>query len=287
MTYEEVSEAYLQSIKIRGFSKETCRGYMRDLKQFEVFIIEHFNGSVYIDEISMNDVEKYMHYLTEERKLKPRSRNRYLSSLNSMFTYALKNEWVEKNPAALIDAAKVIEQQKDSLSEEEIDQLLKAVEKPILRMAILLMAKTGMRINEVVELKTSAVDLELDVIHVIEAKGGKYRKLPLAKSLKPEIIEYLETVRKSDSEYFFATTKTGRLSAQYVNLTIKKTGKLIGIEKKVTNHTLRRSFATNLLKRDVNIVVIQKLLGHASLRTTSIYLNVMTVDLRNAVDLLE
>lgn len=173
------------------------------------------------------------------------------------------------------------------MTEGEIAQLVEAIEKPILRLAVLFMAKTGLRVNEVVMLKLSAVDLETNIIHVIEGKGGKYREVPIAESLRTELIEYLQQTREADSEYFFATKKTGRLSAQYINRELKMAAKALGWDKNITNHTMRRSFATILLNKNVNIVTIQHLLGHSSLRTTSIYLNILDLDLRNAVDLLD
>lgn len=287
MMFDDVAASFLQSIQLKEFSAETLRAYKRDLKQFNTFLSTQYNTAIYIDEITVHDIEQYLHYLAVDKALKARSRNRYLSTLSSMFNYALKKEWVEKNPAAFIDTARVTDQKKVSLSEEEVSQLVESIEKPLLRLAVLFMAKTGLRVNEVVMLKLSAVDLETNIVHVIEGKGGKYREVPIAESLRTELIDYLQETREADSEFFFATKKTGRLSAQYINRELKMAAEALGWDKKITNHTMRRSFATNLLKKGVNIVTIQHLLGHASLRTTSIYLNILDLDLRNAVDLLD
>ncbi|WP_158232911.1 tyrosine-type recombinase/integrase [Sporosarcina sp. P2] len=279
--------SFLKFIQLKGFSGETMRAYRRDLLQFNNFLSEKYNAAIYIDEITIDDIEQYLHYLAVEKTLKPRSRNRYLSTVSSMLTYAMKKEWIDKNPAVFMDTARVTDRKKVSLTEEEIFQLVDSVEKPLLRMAILFMAKSGLRVNEVVMLKLSGVDFETNIIYVVEGKGGKYREVPIAESLRTELIKYVEQIREADSEYFFATKKTGRLSAQYINRELKIASEVLGWDKIITNHTMRRSFATNLLKKGVNIVTIQHLLGHASLRTTSIYLNIVDLDLRNAVDLLD
>src|SRR5690606_34220343 len=145
--------------------------------------------------------------------------------------------------ALLVDRAKVVEQPKEVLTEEEVEQLVEAIEHPIIRIAVLFMAKTGLRVNEMANLKLRTVDFEMNRIHVFEAKGGKYRTVPLADSLKPVLEEYLQNTRETDSEYFFATKKTGRLSAQYVNSELKRAAKELKWKKHITNHTLRRSFA--------------------------------------------
>ncbi|MDV6378219.1 tyrosine-type recombinase/integrase [Sporosarcina sp. GW1-11] len=287
MLFDDAMALFLRSIRLKEFSGETQRAYARDLKLFNTFLSEEYNAAVYIDEITVHDIEQYLHYLAVDKVLKARSRNRYVSTVSSMFNYALKKEWIEKNPATFIDTARVTEQKKVSLTEGEIAQLVEVIEKPILRLAVLFMAKTGLRVNEVVMLKLSEVDLETNIVHVIEGKGGKYREVPIAESLRTELIEYLQQTREADSEYFFATKKTGRLSAQYINRELKMAAEALGWDKNITNHTLRRSFATILLNKNVNIVTIQHLLGHASLRTTSIYLNILDLDLRNAVDLLD
>lgn len=286
MLLEDLKSTFINSLKINEYSKETIDGYKKDLRLFNRFLCRQYNGFVYIEDITTDDIEEYMLYLAEERKLKPRSRNRYLSSVSSMLNYAVKKEWLEKNPASVVDNAKVIETQKISLSEDEVEELLNAINKPLIRVAVNFMAKSGLRINETVNLKLENVDFEKDLIYVINGKGKKNRNVPLAKSMRSDLVTYIDQIRDSDSPYFFATKKTGRLSAQYTNYELRKAVNSLGWKKTVTNHTLRRSFATNLLHKGVNIVTIQHLLGHASLKTTSIYLNVQPPDLRNAVDLL-
>lgn len=286
MLFDETQELFLQSYKLKEASKETLYGYRRDLQLFHDFLSKRLNTSVYVDEIELEDLEAYLYYLAEVRKLLPSTRNRYLASVSSMLNYAVKKGWMEQNPALLIDRAKVIEQPKVTLNEKEIDQLVEVIEHPVIRTAVLFLAKTGLRVNEMTQLKLQAVHFETNRIHVYEAKGGKYRVVPMAASLKPVLQEYLDNIREADSEYFFAVQKTGKLSAQYINRELSRAIRQLNWTKHVSNHTLRRSFATNLYNKNVGLVTIQKLLGHESLKTTSIYLNVQSADLEDAVNLL-
>lgn len=286
MQFEKAKTAYLVTLETREYSTETIRGYSRDLALFSTFMNLRYNLSVYIDEITIDDIEAYQQYLSNERKLQPRSRNRYISSISSLFTYALRKAWVDKNPAQFVDHAKVIEKPKVTLTEEEIKILVKKIQHPIIQITVLFMAKTGLRVSEAINLKTDDIDFQQNNIHVIGGKGGKYRCVPIANSLKPFLLTYSKEVRNTTVPYFFSTEKTGRLSGQYINHILKDTTTQLKWPKKVTNHTLRHSFATNLYQKGVSLVTIQKLLGHESLKTTAIYLNVQSVELHEAVNLL-
>lgn len=285
MLLENANELFLQSLKLKDYSDETIRGYNSDLKGFNKFLSSQYNTSIYLDEITVEDIEAYLQYLADVRKLQPKSRNRYLSSISSMLTYAVKKEWITKNPALVVDNAKVIEKPKVALTEKEIDKLVEVIDKPIIKTAIIFMAKSGLRVNETINIKKDEIDINTNTIHVV-GKGGKYRGVPIAQTLKPVLIHYLEEIRDSDSEYLFATKKTGRLSAQYINRELVIATEKLGWTKQITNHTLRRSFATNLYLKGVSLLAIQKLLGHESLKTTSIYLNVQQSELHEAVNLL-
>ncbi|MFC5557593.1 tyrosine-type recombinase/integrase [Ureibacillus thermophilus] len=286
MLLDQVKELFLKSLEQKNYSDETIRGYDSNLKDFNAFLTQRYNTSVYIDEITVEDIEAYLQHLAEIRKLQPKSRNRYLSSISSMLTFAVKKEWINKNPAMLVDNAKVIDKPKVSLTGAEIMELANAVDSPIIKTAILFMSTSGLRVNETLNLKISDLDLTNNIINVV-GKGGKYRPVPISQSLKPILLDYLEEIRNAESEYLFATEKTGRLSAQYINRELQLAVKKLGWEKKVSNHTLRRSFATNLYQKGVSLLAIQKLLGHESLRTTSIYLNVQQSELHEAVNVLK
>jgi len=285
MLLDNAQEKFLDSLKVKGYSDETFRGYNGDLNTFNEFLSHRYNTSVYVDEIDVEDIEAYLQYLANIRHLQPRSRNRYLSSLSSMLNYAMKKEWISKNPATLVDNAKVIEKPKVALTSDEIKELTEVIDNPIIKTAITFMSLSGLRVNETTSIKIDAIDFHKNVIHVT-GKGGKYRAVPIAQTLKPLLTHYLKEIRNSASDYLFATKRTGRLSADYINSELATATKKLDWTKKITNHTLRHSFATNLYLKGVSLLAIKELLGHESLKTTAIYLNVKQSELHEAVNLL-
>ena len=131
---------------------------------------------------------------------------------------------------------------------------------------------SGLRVSELVNLLINDIDFDERTIR-IRGKGDKDRIVLFDKDTK-ELIEQYLNIRDSDSEYLFINKNGNKLSSRYIQLMIKKYAKEAGIEKKVTPHILRHSFATHLLKNGVDIRAIQQLLGHASLSTTQIYTSV-------------
>ena len=119
-------------------------------------------------------------------------------------------------------------------------------------------------------------------IHVRNGKGRKSRRIPICNTLREKLLDYLEW-RVPDADQFFATKKTGKLSLATVQSTIKETRERLGCSKKITAHVFRHSFASELVKKDVNIVSISRLLGHSNLKTTSVYTHVAQDQLVDAV----
>lgn len=286
MLFTEGQKAFEKYLIYHEMSQETVKGYMKDLRIFNRFTTDRYNSLVYMEDITVDDVEEYMYYLVDERELAPRSRNRYLFSLRSFFNYAVKKQWVERNVAAEVDPVKVMQEKKVALTQEEIEELLAVIDHQIIHFAVALMANSGIRVIEAKSLKMNDIDFEQNQF-LVNGKGRRQRYVPIAKSLKPHLDEYLTNVRVDvDSDYLLATTKTGRLSSGYINVELHKAVEKLGWDKKVTCHTLRRSFATNLLRNRVNVFAISKLLGHKSLKTTTVYLQLNENELQQAVDTL-
>lgn len=284
MLFTEAQKAFEKYMTYQEMSPETVKGYMKDLRTFNRFITDRYNGLVYVEDIIVDDIEDYMYYLVDERELAPRSRNRYLFSLRSFLNYSEKKGWIERNVAAEVDPVKVMEEKKLALTKEELEELFDVINKPIIRFAVVLMAYSGMRVIEAKGLKLKDIDFEQNQF-LITGKGRRQRFIPIAKYLKPHLDDYLKNVRGDvDSEYLLATTKTGKLSAGYINSELHKATEKLGWNKKVTCHTLRRSFATNLLRNGVNVFAISRLLGHQSLKTTTVYLQLNENELQDAVD---
>lgn len=177
-----------------------------------------------------------------------------------------------------------MEEQKVALTQDEIEELLSAIEHPIIRFAVALLCYTGLRVKEAQTLLLEDIDFEYNRLSV-KGKGKKHRYVPIAQSFKPYLDEYITSIRESeDSPFLLATKRTGKLSSMYINNELHRAVEKLGWNKTVTCHALRRSFATNLLRKGVNVFAISKLLGHASIKTTTLYLQLNENELKEAVD---
>ncbi|WP_314303943.1 tyrosine-type recombinase/integrase [Brevibacillus parabrevis] len=276
---------FLDWLKARGMRDETLRGYKMDVSQFQRWMSERSNGPVFVDEVTFAHVEGFVEYLSNELDSKPRTINRKINALSTFFTCLKKKKLVQENPVDDIERVKVPESERIYLNKEEIEAIIAAIKHPVVHYFAMMMAHTGIRVNECINLTLHDVDLEEGFVQVVNGKGGKNRRVPMNKQLVQHMKEYLDKHRPhTASLFFFALKKTGTVSEQYVNRLLKEACQDVGIQKHVTSHILRHSFASYLVKKDTHVAVIQRLLGHASLKTTSVYLHVQQTDLQEAVN---
>ncbi|SHJ37082.1 Phage integrase family protein [Parasporobacterium paucivorans DSM 15970] len=177
--------------------------------------------------------------------------------------------------------------ERNYLTEEEVDATIEEIDNNLIRLMATFLFNTGLRISECLNLKMNAVDFKKRIIHVRQGKGKKDRVVPMNNKLYDLLLDYRDNWREAyTSDNFFATRRTGSISYSHVNSTIRKAAKQAGINKQVSCHILRHSFASALVKKNVGIVQIQKLLGHESLAVTSIYTHTNTEALSDAVNAL-
>lgn len=266
-------------------SPETLKAYRNDLNEFVQFINFDSPNLNRTDEISTELIQRYLSYLKVDKQLQPASRNRYMSSLRSFFQEQERAERILKSPMRYIPKVKVPDKKKDVLSQEELVELLSYIEHPIIYHFLLFLSKTGLRVSEAANLSVRDINLKDRTVQVYR-KGGKVQVLPLAQSLIPSLELYLNFLRPQSSPYLFATERTGRLSPVYINMVLRTTISKLGWNKHITAHSLRRSFATNLYLLNIDLITIQRLLNHKSLRTTQIYIQTADQRLMDAVDIL-
>ncbi|MFD0050311.1 tyrosine-type recombinase/integrase [Actinomycetes bacterium NPDC127524] len=276
---------FMEWIKVKGMREETLRGYKMDVNQFQKWVSAKSNGSVFVDELQLSDVEGFVSYLSNERECKPRTINRKINALSTFFRFLKKKKLVAENPLEDFERVKVPQLERIYLDRDEIEALIKGIKHPVIRYFAMMMAHTGIRVNECIQLTLKEVDLKEGYIQVINGKGGKNRRIPMNEQLIHHMKQYLKMYRPdTDSLLFFALKKTGTVSQQYVNHLLKEACKAVGIEKHITSHILRHSFASYLVKKDTHVAIIQRLLGHADVRTTSVYMHVHQDDLQEAVN---
>ncbi|EJL39907.1 tyrosine recombinase [Brevibacillus panacihumi W25] len=284
--FTEVVQKFLQHMQAIERSPETISGYSKDLEMFTRFMEKRYNGAFYIEEVKVSDLESFLEQLQRQGQA-PASRSRRLYTLRSFFDYAYKKEFVKRNIALSVEPPKLQQKERTHLSESEVMQLVDAIEHPLIKLVVLTLYYTGLRISECLNLTLDTVDLDEKRIRVIAGKGNKDRTVPISDKLLPLLVEYVKKQRpKVSSNYFFATGKTGMLSPVYVNRVLGETVTKLKWKKKVTAHILRHSFASQLVKKEVNLVKIQKLLGHSSLKVTSIYTHSNIEELCEAVNVL-
>lgn len=287
MLLNQAIKGFTKYLELIDRSQETIRGYSRELKSFSNFVTVKHNCPVYMEDITLQDLEDYLLH-EKERGAASASRSRSLYILRSFYNYCCKKDLCTKNIASLLEPVKIKQKERAFITEGEFEQLAAAIEQPIIRTVVQAMFYTGGRISEIINLKLEDVDLENKILHIIEGKGGKDRDVPINDKLYRILKNYLENIRDVEVELdrFFAIRTTGKVSASYINRCIHDAVEKLGWEKDISAHVLRHSFGSNLLEKGASVVSIQKLLGHSSLRVTSRYLHQDTDKLSEAVNLL-
>lgn len=284
---KEAIDLYIESQKFLQRSKQTCRSYYENLKRFCNYFCEKYNRPINLDEITSGELEEYLYYLIDVRKNSARTRNDTLTIISLFYKFCVLKEFCAKDITLNIQFAKCQKKERLFMTEKEAKIIFHTVEKPIIKLALQTLYYTGMRIGELTELKIKDIDFKNNVIHIKSGKGDNERTIPLHKELKNLLMKYIDNWRLDiDSDYLFCT-KTGGISQVYISSELRKTLILAGIEKEITPHTYRHTFASNLIKKGVNVVQVQKLLGHESLITTGIYTHSSIEDLDEAVKTLD
>ena len=163
------------------------------------------------------------------------------------------------------------------LNKEEIRKIIDSIKNLKHKLMIQLIYSAGLRVSELISLRTKDIDIERNVIYIRQGKGAKDRISLFPESIKKDFLKYL--LQCSPKNYLFESNRQKKYSSKSVEKIVEKASKELG--KKIRPHTLRHSFATHLLEQGIDIRKIQKLLGHKNLRTTQIYTHVANTDIKN------
>ena len=279
---------YLQYTK--NASPKTIENYSLRVNRFIEYIWD-----IDASQIKMMHIQDFRTYLVKQG-LSPKTVNYHAVGLRSFFKFMLRND-VETLSPEKIDLAKIPPRRVSYLSEQQVQDILDAPsafeKKPlkILRDKAILATLywTGLRVTELVSLKTSEIRLNENQFSVIW-KGSKLRSVFLTQDAKEKLKKYILS-RGDDSEYLFISLSPNSygqpLSRNTVESLVKKYAEFVWITEKVTPHTLRHSFATSLLRRWADIRSVQALLWHSSIQTTQIYTHVDDKYLQKVHDLLD
>jgi len=285
---KEIIERFCDAIWMQeGLSNNTLDAYRRDLEGLSRWLSGRKGALL---SASRADLEEYLSVCIVNKKMKPSTQARLLSSLRRFYLYLAREEKIETDPTALIDSPKLGRPLPKSLSEEQVEKLLAApdVAAPLgLRDRAMLetLYATGLRVSELVGLTLSQVSLTQGVVRVI-GKGDKERLVPLGEEAVAWINRYLaegrpRLVKRRSTDAVFATARGGSMTRQAFWHNLKQHARTAGIEpKKLSPHTLRHAFATHLLNHGADLRVVQMLLGHSDLSTTQIYTHVAQARLK-------
>lgn len=272
MLFSEVKKLFIQALIEKERSQGTVAEYAKDLKCIEVFLKEKYAPSLHIEFVTLGDVKAYLSMLEKTKQYQPTSCNRHLNTLRSFYKFAYNNDFVSTNVVKSISPKKVSKKERSFLTEQEFHEFAESIKHDLVQLVVRTLFYTGLRISECLSLKVKHIDFEKSTICIFNGKGNKDRLVPLNAILKVHLQDYIEKRRPSvQSEKLFVTERTGGLSDVYVNRILRETTLRLGWNKKITCHTLRHSFASALVDKNVNLVVIKELLGHADLKTTSVY----------------
>ena len=281
MSYHKTVEQYLEYCKFRKeLDWNTLKAYRIDLKQFFEYVRE--------DTPEKATVEAYITEL--HKKYKPKTIKRKIASVRTYYSYLEENEIIQSNPFRKIKVKfKEISLLPRIIPREEIEKLLnymyinenrkseKAYKFWLRDVAMIeIFFATGARVYEISNIKAECVNLNSGLIKIM-GKGGKERYIQV---VTPEILEILKKyymynckeIKKSG--FFFINSRGTRYTEQSIRLMMKKYARMAGIERNITPHMFRHSFATYLIEEGVDVSCVQQILGHSSIKTTQIYIHI-------------
>ncbi len=292
ITWEDKINDFENFLKFeRNFSDNTLDAYLRDirkLRDYAEFDLENTGPLA----ITYENIQEYL-YQVSKKKFSERSQARWISSIKSFFRYLLEDEARTDNPAALLEAPKLGLYLPDTLSFGDVERILKAIDINTdlgkrNQCMIEVLYGCGLRVSELIDLKISNINFKESYLKV-DGKGDKSRFVPLAEYTAALIRDYIAHTRskykitKKCEDILFLNSRGSAMSRVIVFIIIKELTEKAGINKKISPHTFRHSFATHLLQNGADLRYIQEMLGHSSITTTEIYTHLKNEELRDVI----
>ena len=286
--WADTGRAYRTHIKLeKRLSANTVEAYLRDLRSFAHYVLRTWD--VEPRKVRPEMIERYLAWLYDRDRAKS-SQARALSSLRSFFNYLLITDKITASPVEFIPAPKFGRQLPDVLTTDEIDRIIASIDpstpKGLRDRAMLeTLYSCGLRVSELTSLRMSDLFFGEGYLRVI-GKGDKQRLVPVSAVARDRIQLYLEHRRpfRAGEETVFLNNRGKKLTRVMVFTVIRQAAGQAGIEKRISPHTFRHSFATHLLEGGASIRQVQEMLGHESILTTEIYTHLDHEHLRRTVE---
>lgn len=289
MIDKEILKRYVRYLKLqRNFSRNTLEAYQRDLEKLLLFADRN---KLDVLTLQLEDLQSFAAGL-HDIGIGPRSQCRILSGVRAFFHFLQMDEYRDDDPSELLESPQIGEHLPEVLTTDEVDRLEDSIdlskwEGHRNRAIIEVLFSCGLRVSELTNLKLSDLFLDEQYLRVM-GKGSKERLVPIS----PHAIDELKlwfavrsemNIKPGEEDYVFLNRRGAHLTRVMILIMIKQQAELAGINKTISPHTLRHSFATALLEGGADLRVIQSLLGHESIGTTEIYTHIDTTTLRREI----
>jgi integrase/recombinase XerD len=266
----------------KNLSANSVNAYIHDIEKLESFLKDNYND-VHLLNTEAKHIKEFLKTL-HQIELEPSSISRIISGIKAFFNYLNYAQIISNNPTETLETPKTKRKIPTVLTVDEIESMISKIDRSTPEgernyAMIELLYGCGLRVSELVELKISNINLKEEFIKVV-GKGNKERLIPLGKPAKKAITNYYENYRKHFKELpkyediLFLNKFHRPLSRIMVFYIIKDLCQKANIQKNISPHTLRHSFATHLIEGGANIRAVQELLGHSSITTTEIYTHI-------------
>lgn len=284
-----IEKEYYTYLKLeKGLSSNTINAYNLDLQRLQSYMDKH---GIDIVHASFDDLQAFV-FETSKEISSVRTQARLIAGIHSFYQFLLYHHYIEQDPSELLETPKKELHLPAVLSLEEIDQMIAQIdmsksESHRNRAIIEMLYGSGLRVSELVNLQLSNMFLQEGYMR-ITGKGNKQRLVPIS----PEAIKWFEywmkdrnqlDIKPDAIDIAFLNRRGGQLTRAMIFTIIKRLATEAGIQKTISPHTLRHSFATHLLQNGADLRIIQQLLGHESISTTEIYTHIDIQDLREAL----
>ncbi len=292
MTWDEKITDFEHFLRFeRNFSNNTVDAYLRDIKKLKDYGTIDLEGVGPLD-ITFEHIQEFL-FQFSKKKFSERTQARWVSSIKAFFKYLQDDELRSDNPAALVEGPKLGLYLPDTLSYEDVERIIKAIDVSTdlgkrNQCMIEVLYGCGLRVSELIDLKISNINFK-ELYLKVEGKGDKTRFVPLALYTAQLIREYIDTVRskykinKKCEDILFLNSRGSAMSRVIVFIIITALTATAGISKKISPHPFRPSFATHLLQNGADLRYIQEMLGHSSITTTEIYTHLKNDELRDVI----
>lgn len=263
----------------RSLSANSIEAYVRDMEKLQQFMEMKHKGIGPL-KVSAKHLQDFLGYINE-LGMSAHSQARILSGIKAFYKYLLFEELVENDPTALIEGPKLGRKLPDTLSYPEIEKLLEAIDMSTPegsrnRAMLEVLYSSGLRVSELVDLRINNVYVDIGFLRVI-GKGNKERLVPVGRDALKFLKIYKEQIRvhvpvqKGFESFVFLNRRGKKLTRVMVFTIIKQLAIKIGLQKVISPHTFRHSFATHLIEGGADLRAVQEMLGHESITTTEIY----------------